>query len=1366
MFACLSYLSQSQVTQYNFSHLDVNDGLSHNQVRCAVEDTLGFLWFGTMSGLNRFDGYSFKVYKNDPSDTTSLHDNYVDQLQIDALGRLWVKSNSVFSVFDYKTETFKRNEIFTNGILNLSLQEIYDFFNDYHGYTWFTTIDQGIFITNFSKNNLEQLKHNENNTNSISSDYVTSIAHGVSGEVWIIHNNGVLEQLEYTSRKVIWRDTLIASKNHYAESDYRLFLDQDNDLWIYSKNNAYGIYYYNTNSKKPIHFNTSNKKHKLKSDITLAVTEDNSGVIWVGTDHGGINLINKKDLSVEYLLKIPDHEKSLSQNSITTLYKDEQGIIWIGTFKKGINYFHEDLFRFRLIRNYPSNPASLPFNDVNCFTEDDVGNLWIGTNGGGLIYYDRKNEIFTTYRNDPSDPNSLSNDVIVSLLYDSKKRLWIGTYYGGLNYFNEKTFKCYLHNTDNSYSISDNRVWEIFEDSKGKIWLGLLGGGLDLFVPEENKFYNYKGTFSNPINSKYIISIAEDETGDLWLGTDDGVYEFNENKGVIRHFTNKSNELHSLSNNSIFKVFFDSRGLLWIGTREGLNLFDEETETFKRFTQKEGLSDNSVLTILEDNRGHLWMGTSNGLCNMQITTKSNKSKLLYTFKNYNESDGLQGSEFYEKSAFKSKSGELFFGGSNGFNIFSPERLASEIIFPKVVLVDFLVFNKSVLVNEELDGRILLKESITSTEEIKLKYQENIITFEFAALDYLDQHNIVFRYKLEGFNDDWMITDGTNRLVTFTNLNPGKYRFRVQATKDFQQWSDEEASLYLIIKPPFWRSYPAFLFYFLIIAGTLLLARRLVLTRERLRFQNEEAKKEARRQYELNLIKTRFFTNVSHEFRTPLTLIISPLERLLQTTKDKEITKQLKLIHTSARRLMNLVNQLLDFRRMEVQQLTLNPSYHDIIGFVYHTFLSFTDIAETKKIKFEFNSTIDELFMQYDADKMEKTLFNVLSNAFKYTHEEDEIRIDIDIAKNTENESSAVSEELKIKVIDTGIGIASENHERIFERFFQDKSPSKIVSQGSGIGLALSKEFVKLHGGEITVESAINKGSCFIITLPVNRNKIEEPVPEDERLVTEEITGDEHKESSKELILIVEDNEDFRFYLRDNLSIKYKIAEASNGIEGFNKTLELLPDLIVSDLKMPEMNGIELCVKVKQDKRSSHIPFILLTASITEEHKIKSYQSGADEYIIKPFSFEILESRILNLIEQRKRIRKSFQKHFEIKPGEVTITSIDEKLINKALKYVEENISDSDLSVERLSQVMGISRVHLYKKMLSITGKKPVEFIRLVRLRRAEQLLLKSQLNVSEIAYEVGFNDPRYFSKMFKEEYNVLPSRYKQNRREN
>lgn len=1351
----------AQSDQYRFSHLDANDGLSHNQIKSFFKDSQGFLWIGTISGLNRYDGYNVKIFRNDPRNPTSIVNDDINKMFQDPDGRMWISTWSGLDIYDPVTETFRHPPAETARQYKIPDGNLSDIQSDKKGNHWFVHISLGLYYHKAANKETYPIRFVAGDTTSISTDAVSAIQLDEDGNPWIVHRNGIIEHIDSKTLKVIYRDRSLYRLNSGESYDYRFTIDADHDLWIYLADTKKGIYLFNPRNKTIAHIHEKSAPLRLSSDIVRGVVLDNNNLIWIATDHGGINVIHKRKQSVTYILNNPQDPNSLIQNSINSIYRDDEGIIWAGTFKKGISYFHEKIIRFPLYRHNPNNPSSLPFDDINAFAEDEKGNIWIGTNGNGLIYFNRANNTFRSYVNDPGDPNSLSNNVIVSLCYDHDHKLWIGTYWGGLNCFDGQKFIRYRNDPKDPRSISDDSIWEIFEDSNNNLWVGTLTKGVDVFGPDRQKIASYRLNTTIPIHASYVPAFLEDNEKNIWVGTGYGVEVLRKGENRFKHYLSEESNPRSLINNSVLSMLQDSRGQIWIGTHGGLSLYDRKKDSFRAFTVEDGLPNNSILTIAEDANKNLWLGTSNGLSKMEIKQQPDDS-ISVTVVNYDEFDGLQGKQFNENAVLKTWRGELVFGGSGGFNLFDPASITADQMEPRVVLTDLEVLNRTIRIGEEQFGGTILDKSISLSDKIALKPQANVFSIEFAALTFYHPEKTIYRYKLEGFDNEWIQVDANHRRATYTNLDPGSYTFKVIASNDNAQWPGRGVELQIEVLPPFWRTKYALLLYVGLVLSGLLITRRIIQQRERMKFVIEQERREARRMHELDLMKMKFFTNVSHEFRTPLTLILTPIEKLLKADGDPVQKTQFELIHRNAKRLLNLVNQLLDFRKLEIQEIRFNPSEGDIVNFIKETVFSFSDLSEKKDVKLHFYSNMESYETLFDQDKLEKILFNLLSNGFKFTPEHGEISVRAEITPD---------HELLLKVQDTGIGIPADKLERIFDRFFQNDLPTSFVNQGSGIGLSITKEFVKAHGGTIVAESEVGKGSCFTVRIPVKdvlaterpltKEEVSIPVP---MSLSEEDALLPANEHQKQSLLIVEDNEDFRFYLKDNLRMHYQILEARDGQEAWETILLHLPDLVVSDVMMPRMNGLELCKMIKQDSRTSHTPVILLTARTAAEQKLEGFEIGADEYITKPFNFEILQSRIRNLIHKREVYQKDFQQRISVKASNVQVTSLDEKLIQKALKIVEERIGDADFSVEDLSHELGMSRVHLYKKLQALTGKAPLEFIRSIRLQHAAQLLEKSQLTVSEVAYKVGFNNPKYFAKYFKEEFNVLPSVYASHKR--
>jgi signal transduction histidine kinase/ligand-binding sensor domain-containing protein/DNA-binding response OmpR family regulator len=1353
MFFLSTVHSQSN---YSFSKIDIEDGLSHNQVNSIVKDSDGFLWFGTVSGLNRYDGYSFKVFRRQPNSSSSLYNNSIYSLYELPDGKIWVTTGAGACIYNSYTEKFDSASNYLSslglplgGVLNSGVNIV----KGNNGRYWFLYDSLGLYRYSDGEKKAKLFRR------SNPSEKIASVTETKDGKLWLMYQDGLLEQYDLKSNKIIFSSNALQKLNKNNIS-YSLLADNDGDLWLWYF--GYGALLFHPANNSIRQFNETSFPSRLNSNLVSKIVQDDKGYIWVATDHGGVNLIDKKNnFSVTYLMNDPKDPKSLSQNSLPVIYKDDDGIIWLGTYKQGINYLNSNIVRFPHYYHNESNAKSLQYDDVNRFAEDKSGNIWIGTNGGGLIYFDRKKNTFKQYLHDPNNINSLSNNVIVSLCIDHEDKLWIGTYYGGLNCFDGKKFTHYKHNDNDPSSLADDKVWEIFEDREKKLWIGTLGKGLDRFDRSSNRFehYQFKAGEQSPLRSNFVSAIIQDKKGNLWIGTDQGIAVFEKNTTTPTFYPN---EKISLSSNVVTALSEDSNGRIWVGTMDGLNLFDEKTKSFQIFTTSDGLPDNMIFNILEDDHQKLWISTPDGLCSVALTQKDNRPG--FTVVHYDATNDLQNREFNDNAALKTRTGELFFGGPSGFNIINPDKIAKPVYHPKIIFTGLQILNTYVQPGKEINGRILLKKALSKLETIELKYKENLFTIEFASLDFSHGSLGKYAYMLKGFNSDWLYADGSQRRVTYTNLDPGHYTFKLKVLNPDGVWSNEK-TLQINIAPPFWRTPIAYAIYLLAAIGILFLARKITLDRAHMRFEMQQQRREAERAHAIDQLKTKFFTNVSHEFRTPLSLIISPLDKIIKNEKDEDQKKQLNLVHRNAKRLLNLVNQLLDFRKIEVQGLKLHPSIGDIVQFAKDTSYSFTDIAEKKGIQFSFASNVDNLEIYFDKDKIEKILFNLLSNAFKYTPDNGTVSVKLVHAPRNDGKEGTVS----IEVQDNGIGIPADKQERIFERFFQTDVPDSMVNQGTGIGLAITKEFVRLHNGVITVHSEPDKGTCFKVVLPAKKihetfvQPVANPVSiEDAEQIN---VAESQANGKKKTIVIAEDNEDLRFYLKENLRSQYHVEEAANGKEGWEKIKLINPDLVVSDIMMPFMDGIELAKKIKTDTLTAHIPVILLTAMGSEEKQIEGFEVGVNDYITKPFTFEILASRIKNLLAQQKLLQKRFQKQIEVNPSEVTVTPVDEKFLKQALEIVERYIDNPDFSVEDFSREMYMSRVALYKKILSLTGKAPLEFIRSIRLKRAARLLEKSGMSVAEIAYEVGFNNPKNFTKYFKEEFKVLPSQYAAGKKE-
>ena len=1369
----------AQYDQYQFSHLNINNGLPHNDVNCFYKDSKGFLWLGTMAGLARYDGYTFKVYKHRSKNKSTISDSDVRSINEGPNSKLWIETRAGLNIYDPETEQFEHDikpELEKYGIPENNVRMVR---KGYGNTFWFISTVTGLYRYDAKTGKNVHFTHRLRVDNTIGASPIIDLAEDKDGNAWIIHADGMLEMLSKSTRRVEQRISL-ANQFYDRESEtYRLFIDRQGLIWLYDISTSTGVVSFDPKKNLLRQINKNSSYLRLNSDIVTGIVQDKDDNIWIGTDHGGINVINKTNVAVKYILNNENDSKSLSQNSISSIYYDDQGIVWIGTFRKGINFYHPGIIKFNLIK-HSSDPGSLIYSDVNRMVEDKAGNIWIGTNGKGLVYYNRKIQKFISYRHDPGNPNSLAHDAIVGIYIDRFDKVWVGTYTGGFDVFDNGIFKHYKSIPNDAQSLSDNKVSDFLEDSSNRFWIATMGGGLNLFNRTTGKFIRYR-QHNNMVSSDYVFKILEDKAHNIWIGTSYGMNVLMKGSDKFVKVINNSKDENSLINDNINSFIEDKAGNLWIGTRDGLSIYNPKSKRFHNYTTENGLPDNNIMDIQQDNSGNFWVSTSNGLS--KITVNEQKGFKL-SFENFDENDGLQGKEFNRIASVKLKTGELAFGGPDGINIFQPASIKPYSQNPRLFITDFQLFNKTVIANSNIDGRIILERSIFDTKEITLDHDQNVFAIEFASINYVGPHKIKLQYMLEGFDQSWISAENFSRKATYTNLDPGEYTFKVRTVSADQSLNVKPVTLKITILNPWYFSTLAKMLYFILVAAGLYYLRHRGIQQLKAQFAREQEKKETQRIIEqekaesqrlidserleavrfreLDAMKIKFLTNVSHEFRTPLSLILAPIEKLKKALEDNQLKEQVSMIQKNAKRLLNLVNQLLDFRKMELNEIKLQKQPGDLIAFVKDITYSFKDIAEQKNIQLTFNTTYETLKLSFDQDKIERILFNLLSNSFKFTFNNGKINVSMDCIMMDQYM-------VEIRVRDNGIGIAKEKQDKIFDSFFQNEIPDSIINQGSGIGLAITKEFVRLHGGEIFLESDENEGSCFIILIPFDELR-EQSYPTDN--FVDALIAEEHGEetevslpafSKKTTVLLVEDDADLRFYLKDNLKEDFNVIEAVNGKDGWQKALFHHPNIIVSDISMPEMTGIELCKKIRLDSRTTQIPVILLTAIVGEEQELIGLETGANDYMTKPFSFEILNSKIRNILVQQESFRKTYQKQVEVKPAQVESESPDDDFLQQVLKEIENNISNSNFSVDVLSGLLLVSRVTLYKRIVALTGKTPLEFIKSYRLKRAAQLLEQGKLTVSQICFKVGFKTTKNFVKSFKDEFDVLPSKYAENK---
>ncbi|MEO8232183.1 MAG: two-component regulator propeller domain-containing protein [Ignavibacteriota bacterium] len=1364
-----------------FKSLTVEDGLSSSDINCLLQDKLGFIWIGTDNGLNRFDGAEFKVFRNKQKNQNSISDNSIWSLFEDRNGNIWIGTKGgILNKYSPTSEKFEQIKLSDNRLTDNSITAILE---DKDGYIWVGTYLQGLYRYEPNSGKVINWKYDPAKQNVLSNNYVTSLLQDVDGFIWISTYNG-LDRLNPAKLNdgfnLFFADE--SDKNSLCNNlVWRINQSTVNKnlLWIGTAN---GLCSFDINKQRFSRFSIPAKYHSQFSSSFASIYEqniDDKNILWAAS-YGGLFRVDLDNHISEQFVTDKKNSNGLLGNQIDLVLIDRSGVLWIAT-DKGLNYLSLKNQKFNSIfseninsplyqellnsdvksvvkgnDNYYYIAASKglyqiiiknqelelkKFDQLNNFNlwsiETGFNNdLWIGTYGNGLIHFDLNNKKLQFIKiKSPTFKTSTLN-YIKALHLSINGKLWIGFWGGGLALYDIKTneYKIWIKDETDNKSISYNDVWALYEDDLGRLWIGTNGGGLNLYTPQNGgEFINWKydSDNSNSLVNNSILSINEIKNDDksktvLLIGTENGLSEI------------------TIKNDNSDKYNLQLK--------------------FNNFINAEILSDKSISAVIDDDNGYLWIGSNSGLMRFNPET-SIAAK-------FGSSDGLNSSIFNSGAFCKSHNGTMIFGSAKGPVLFNPAEIKFSKYQPKIIFTDFQIFNKSVIPEENSP----LEVSITSAKKINLSYDQNTFTFKFSSTDYNTSEQIQFKYKLEGFDADW-INSASNRTATYTNINPGNYRFIVKGTNSDGIWSEQEASVSLIISQPYWRTIWAYLLYVALISLGLYAIRRFELSRSRLRNELRLKDLEAKKIREIENMKSRFFTNLSHEFRTPLMLIKGPVEQLLSNKKvDQSV--QIKLIKRNSEKLQNLIDQLLELSQLEASSIELKAKKENLVSIVRGIFFSFSALAERKNIKLNFQSVNDEILTWIDRDKFEKILNNLLSNAFKFTPDSGTINIEIvnTLINNIEYTTVAIK--------DSGIGIAEDMVEKIFDRFYQVDDSTKRAYSGSGIGLSLVKELVDLHEWKILVHSKLGFGTEFILQIPLDENYLRDhqkvfidiSIVEStesqsiESLENAELNSDvivkSEKSNNKKLdhqkkstILIVEDSEDVRIYLNDILKEDYNIILSENGEKGLTEAVDKLPDLIISDIMMPIMDGIEFCKNIKSDWRTAHIPVVLLTAKASTESKIEGLETGADDYITKPFSYRELSARIKNLLQQRKQLREKYKKDVVFKPENITPNKADQEFLQKALSIVEKNISNYNFDSDEFAKQIFLSRSQLHRKIQSISGQSTGEFIRTIKLKKAAGLILEKKLSVTQIALEIGFNSPSHFTKAFKQMFDCLPSEF-------
>ncbi|MBN2426651.1 MAG: response regulator [Calditrichaceae bacterium] len=1335
-------------------------GLSSTNQHCIAQDKEGFIWIGTDDGLNRFDGHTFKVYRKNPGDSTSLQSNIINCLYVDSRGVLWIGTYAGgLSRYNKEKDNFYTYTTSVNDTNALLSNEITTITEDKYNRIWVGTVSPVLHQFNPEINGFRQylITSSDQFHSTPSPNYSIDRIIPDDEILWIANNSGILTALNISNMTFQHFKLFDVLSNQTAVFSIVSLMPDNNLIWIgtWSK----GIWIFDKNTGKCVPY------LKEKNKYINFIFKDNKDQIWYSPESEGLVMIKGKQV-VNY--RYNDFDRySLSSNSLSNYLQDQQGNLWFTSKQGDLNYFIVNNQFYSWYKS-PNLIHGLSHNIVTAVIEDSKSRIWVGYQDGGLDILDgmnRKPKLY--FKGDHS--NGLGPGPIM-YIYESKNGIiWIGKYLDGLKKYDEsqKYFKTFRHIDSDPESIAGNDVRYISEDSKGNLWIATHGGGVDKFYPDKEKFIHHRSNPNSPSTTIYrdwTFSAVCDKNDNVWIGTVSGASVLSEKSILVKHYRYDLKDGYNLSDDIVKTIFFDSKGYVWFGTKFGLNKLNTISGAIKKYFMDDGLPSNVILDIHEDDNYNLWISTTKGLSKFSPEKES--------FQNYSILDGLETDDFNSFASYETKTGNMYFGGRTGLTRFHPDSIKINQFIPPVYITDLKLFNQSVPIKKNVKSENYhIPKQINYCEEIVLEYNQNVITFDFVALNYLNLKKNLYKYKLEGFDSKWS-SPGYKREVTYTNLAPGEYSFKVIASNNDGVWNNKGASLKLIINPPFWRTNIAYTIYIILGIFLLYLFRKIILHEAEIKRMVEMEKHEILKLQEMDSLKMQFFSNVSHEFRTPITLIAGPVENIINTTKDELVKQQLSLVSRNTNRLLRLINQLMDFRKIEKNKLELSLSKSDIVCFIKNITDAFEQDLKQKNINFSYHSSHSSFILWFDSDKLEKIIYNLFSNALKYTPYGGQIIISIDLNGSNiiENTDISAKKMYLISMKDSGIGIPSEEQHKIFERFYQIKSTG--ISQGTGIGLSLVNELVKLHKGEIHLNSELNKGSEFTVVLPLWTDESELPPLSsidksveselEEELISESENSAEQKGYSSDKsakILIIEDNTDMRFYIKSQFKDSFDIIEAQDGLQGVKSALDIIPDAIICDIMMPGMDGFQVCKTLKNDQRTSHIPIVILTAKSSEENTIEGLESGADDYVTKPFSSAILQVKVKNLIESRILLRKKFVSEPFAAINEISPSKVDERLMNKAYSIVEKHLGEPDFDVSEFAREIGISRTQLYRKINAISGQSVKEFIRIIRLKKAVELLLINDKNISEIAYTVGFNSLSYFTTSFTEYFGINPSKY-------
>jgi signal transduction histidine kinase/DNA-binding response OmpR family regulator/streptogramin lyase len=1317
----LCFAASGYSQDYAVKFLDISDGLSNNSVTTIYQDNEGFMWFGTYDGLNRYDGYNFKVFRNRINDKKSLQFNTIYNIEGDSQKNIWLGGANGVCIYNKTTAAFHSVEY---TFANKKPQILKDIIHQMRAVSnkLVLVASQSLGLIAFENGSFVGTHIPLKAGNSISINNYDAIAiqeNQKKSGCWIYVRNVGICTYTYTSKSLeVVYPLSVGVKAMKVAANGNLWLGTDE-----------GFFLFNTKTR------TLSENYFASKCSVTDILPDKKGKIWITTDGCGIFQVTGSSKTAISYNAVKNNQLAKS-NSVWSLYEDKSGNKWFGSLRGGISMLSDTPKYFKSIRYNAKDPAE---NFILSFCEDEKNNLWVGTDGAGLKYWNRKNNTYVNYS------NALSSKFITGIVRDINNDIWISTWAGGVNRINKKNnsvtqFSCY-----NPYTKQNEKnIWFVYKDSKANIWASATNeGSLYLFDRQKNNFVLFDQNINN------LQCLTETKDGKLWGGNYSSLYSIEKNTRKIKK---------TAIGNPVRCIHEDKDKNLWLGTQEGgLLLFDRKTNTFKRLTTDDGLPSNTVLRLLEDKEGNLWMSTYNGVCRFDKKRK--------TFRNFSINDGLQSNQFSFNAGIKIATGEFLFGGINGFNVFFPEAIKGFNQKNNLLLTDFYVNNQPI---EESKAEVEVDSD--KIKEVVLDYDQTTLSLEFVALDYNNADKINYAYFLEGWDQQWNYV-GQARKANYSRLPEGKYTFKVKTTNFSGGWNKEVTLVSIEVLPPWYRTWWAYALYLLAIAGILFVYLDYQKNKEKLKYKVKIAELESKKEKEIAEKQSSMFTYISHEFRTPLSLIINPLKKAVQkeNVQNGSSGSDLAIAHRNARRLLSLVDQLLLFRKAENDADSLRLSNINVNSLCNEVYQCFVNQAKDKNINYNFNIPDHEIEIIGDYEKIEISLFNLMSNAFKYTPTGGEINLNL-----TENQ-----QEVMLEISDSGDGIEKKDIEVIFEKFKQINSKVS-VGTGFGIGLYIVKYFVDKHNGTVSCSSEIGKGSTFKLTfLKGNAHfkdiEITNVVPQRSQLF-DELSVDDTEENNqnntfsendfqkimltdKRTVLIIDDNAEIRAYLIKLFSENHIVYSAENGEEGLKLTKKHMPDLVISDITMEQMDGLELCRKIKENDSLSHIPVILLTASKNPETHLQGITDGADDYITKPFDDDILVARVESLLRNRSNLRTYFLDSITLKENTQKVPVEYQEILKKCIDIVEANIHKRDFTIKNFALEMGMSHRTLYTKIKIISGQTLNAFIRSVRIRRAAMLMLTEDMNIAQASAEVGFEDPKYFRQQFVKLFGMTPSEY-------